>query len=322
MLRKVCCSICLLVLSSVAQSWGFHGHKTINQMAVFTLPTELMAFFKANLAYVTDHAVDPDMRRYAIDEEGARHYIDLDHFGPQPFEVIPRNWEEAVAKFTEDTLQAFGIVPWHINLLYYRLVQAYRYRDTEAILRTASDIGHYIADAHVPLHTTENYNGQLTGQHGIHGFWESRLPEVFSGDYDFLVGAARYVEDPLQTIWEALEKSHAAVDSVLIFERLLNEKASSDQKYSHEMRKNVLVKTYSQVYSTAYHQMLDGMVERRMRSSILTVGSFWYSAWIDAGQPELEELPDEVLLEQLELERVELERLRQQSEIKGRAHPD
>jgi hypothetical protein len=88
------------------------------------------------------------------------------------------------------------------------------------------------------------------------------------------------------------------------------------------MRKNVLVKTYSQVYSTAYHQMLDGMVERRMRSSILTVGSFWYSAWIDAGQPELEELPDEVLLEQLELERVELERLRQQSEIKGRAHPD
>ena len=34
--------------------------------------------------------------------------------------------------------------------------------------------------------------------------------------------------------------------------------------------------------------MLSGMVERRMIAAITEVASFWYTAWVDAGQPQLD----------------------------------
>lgn len=90
--------------------WGFYGHKSINRLAVFTLPTELMVFYKDHLEFISEHAVDPDMRRYVVKEESPRHYIDIDHYGEDPFKLVPRKWEDAVEKLSEDTLQAYGIV--------------------------------------------------------------------------------------------------------------------------------------------------------------------------------------------------------------------
>lgn len=89
---------------------------------------------------------------------------------------MPRKWNDAVEKYSEDTLLAYGIVTWHIQTVYNRLVKAFENHDVDCILKNSADLGHYVSDAHVPLHTTENYNGQLTGQKGIHAFWESRLP--------------------------------------------------------------------------------------------------------------------------------------------------
>ena len=91
----------------------------------------------------------------------------------------------------------------------------------DRILSLSSDLGHYIADAHVPLHTTENYNGQLTNQKGIHGFWESRIPEISAEEYDYLLGTAVYVADPLKEAWRIVKESNSAVDSVLKFEKEL-----------------------------------------------------------------------------------------------------
>lgn len=302
--------------------WGFFGHKKINRIAVFTLPTELMGFYKAHLEYVTEHAVDPDMRRYAVDNEAPRHYIDIDHYGEHPFDLVPREWDEAVAKFTEDTLQAYGIVPWHVAVMYRRLVFAFKDKDYKYILKTSADLGHYVADAHVPLHTTENYNGQLTGQRGIHGFWESRLPELYSDNYDFFTGKARYIDDPLNRIWDAVEASHAAVDSVLTIERELNAEFPSDRKYAFEERGASTIKTYSRDYSSAYHALLDDMVERRMRASIIMVGSLWYSAWVDAGKPVLNESAAPADLQQLEDERKQLEADYQHRKVKSREHEE
>ena len=176
-------------------------------------------------------------------------------------------------------------------------MDAFRSQDPGKILKASADIGHYIADSNVPLHTTENYNGQMTGQKGIHGLWESRLVELFATDYDFYIGRSEYFTDVADQAWKFVLESHLALDSVLKFERVLTEKLSSDQKYSFENRNNVLVKTYSKVFCTAYHNMLSGMVERRMRSSILRVGSIWYSAWVDAGQPDLKKLVEKDVIE-------------------------
>lgn len=286
--------------TSSVKAWGFWAHQRINRMAVFTLPPEMLLFFKKNIEYLTEHAVDPDMRRYSVDGEAARHYMDVDHYGAYPFEMVPRKWQDAVDKFTEDSLMAYGIVPYHIYHHYFWLVDAFRSENPGKILKTAADIGHYIADSNVPLHTTENYNGQMTGQKGIHGLWESRLVELFANDYDFFIGHSQYFTDVADQAWTFVLESHLALDSVLSFEKRLTEKMSSDQKYSFENRNNVLVKTYSKAFCTAYHNMLAGMVERRMRSSIMRVGSIWYSAWVDAGQPDLKKLVDKEVLEEKE----------------------
>jgi hypothetical protein len=290
------------------RKWGFYGHKRINRIAVFTLPPELFGFFKEHLEYLTEHAVDPDKRRYAMEGEAQCHFIDLDHYyikGEDPLKVIPKSWNEAVTKYSEDTLQAHGIVPWHIQTMKYRLQKAFETQNVDLILKYAADLGHYIGDAHVPLHTTQNYNGQLTGQKGIHGLWESRLVELNGESYDYFVGKSRYTNNVLAMAWEAIRASHNAVDSVLGIERELTNEFASDQKYSFEQHGNSTIRVYSYAFSQAYHMRLNGMVERRMRAAIIAVGSVWYTAWVDAGQPNLKALqntpPSSSLIEEMKL---------------------
>jgi hypothetical protein len=272
-------------------SWGFFGHKLVNRLAVFTLPEKLLGFYKTNIDYVTDHAPDPDKRRYSVKEEACRHYLDLDHYEQVlPIDTVPRFWKDAVDKYTEDTLNAYGIVPWYINLMKFKLTEAFEEKDVEKILKLSADIGHYLADANVPLHATENYNGQFTDQKGIHGFWESRIPELFSDNYNFFVGRAFYVKDVQKAAWTAIEGSFSAKDSVLSFEKKLNSTFPSDQKYVLEQKGNKQIKVYSKEYSAQYEKMLKGQVERRLRTSILLVGSIWYTAWVDAGQPDMSDV--------------------------------
>lgn len=290
-MRKLLITFIISFIFSNGFSWGFFGHKLINRMAVFTLPEKLMAFYKSNIEYITEHAPDPDKRRYAVKEEACRHYIDLDHYEVcVPIDTVPKSWKDAVAKYSEDTLNAYGIVPWYVGLMKYKLTEAFKEKNIERILKLSADIGHYMADAHVPLHATENYNGQFTSQNGIHGFWESRLPELYSNNYDFFTGRALYLKDVQKAVWIACEGSFAAKDSVLQFERRLNAEFPSDKKYSLELKGSTTVKMYSKNYAKAYDKMLEGQVERRMRASVLMVGSIWFTAWVDAGQPDLSEL--------------------------------
>lgn len=276
-------------------------------MAVFTLPVEMIGFYKHNIQYLTENAVNPDRRRYAVEGEAPRHFIDLDVYGDSAAYKLPRYWDDAVEQYSEDTLQVYGIVPWHVNRVRYQLTDAMRIGDAKNILRLSADLGHYIADANVPLHTTENYDGQLTGQRGIHGLWESRLPELFSTDYDFFVGRATYIKNPQQAIWDAVIHAHEALDSVFGFEIAVTEKIGTDKKYSFETRGNATVKVYSREFSQKYHEIMDGMVERQMVRSVKMVGDFWYTCWIDAGQPDLDKLIDfELSKEELEQRRLEL----------------
>ncbi len=285
-------SLCIFFLmpKQEASSWGFYGHKRINRMAVFTLPPQMVSFYKKHIEFITNHAVDPDKRRYGVEGEAPRHYIDIDHYGEHAFDSVPKYWKAAIAKYTEDTLMAYGIVPWQIEKHYYKLLNAFKEENLDRILNYSADLGHYIADAHVPLHTTENYNGQMTGQRGIHGFWESRIPELKAEDYDYFVGRAMYVESPIKTAWKIVYESHMAVDSVLKFEAMLNKEFPTDQKYAYENRGNVMMKVYSVEYTNRYDMMIKGQVERRMRESIIMIGSIWYSAWVNAGKPNLDKL--------------------------------
>ena len=345
-------------------NWGFFGHRRINRLATFTLPVELMPFFRRHIDYLTEHAVDPDKRRYAVRGEAVRHYIDLDHYGHLPFPDLPRNYAEARLRYgrvldvssagkdtvvwTFDTLlraddlillrtpqhtidlplrayrqlwygdlepdrtdslqklglplegdhfelaESFsdhGILPYHLVTYHRRLTDAFVRGEPDRILQLAAEMGHYVGDAHVPLHTTENYNGQLTGQIGIHAFWESRLPELFADEhYDYFVGPAEYIEDPTEYYWNVVLESHRLVDSVLTTEQRLSERFPADRQECYEERLGRQVRTQCSEYARAWSEAMDGMVEERFRAAIRSVGSVWYSCWVDAGQPDLDQL--------------------------------
>ncbi|HET6990110.1 MAG TPA: zinc dependent phospholipase C family protein [Bacteroidia bacterium] len=315
-------SVLFFIPKQEAKSWGFYGHKKINRMAVFTLPPEMFGFYKKHIEYITTHAVDPDMRRYAVPEEAPRHYIDIDHYGPNCFDSVPRYWKKAVAKYTEDTLDAYGIVPWWIDNMTYRLTQAFKDGDVDKILRISAELGHYVGDSNVPLHTTENYNGQFTNQVGIHGFWESSVPELLGDKYDFFVGRAYYVESPVDLAWETVRTSHSEVDSVLKMEAQLNATTPPDRKYSFVNRGNTTVKTYSEEYTRKYSDLLNGMVERRMRSAILMVGSLWYTAWVNAGQPDLSKMEDKEVSDSAKKAQEQEEYLWKNGKVKPKGHEE
>ena len=285
---------CRLIIGSIlilfCTSWGYFAHYKINRLAVFTLPKSMAGFYKANIVFITEHAVSADKKRYVDTTEAPRHYLNADHYGKKPFTKIPQRWNDAVVKYSEDSLNKQGTVPWTIQRTYYRLVNAFKARDTLAILTASANLGHYIADAHVPLHLTQNYNGQLTNQTGIHALFETRIPELFGNSYSYYIGKARYIENPLAQAFKICRTSFSEVDSVLRLERLLSRTYPPNKKMVRVKRGNRMVTDYSVEYSRAYQKLLRGMVQRRMRSAILSIGSYWYSAWVDAGQPDLNKL--------------------------------
>ncbi|MDO9375391.1 MAG: zinc dependent phospholipase C family protein [Ferruginibacter sp.] len=289
-------SFCLASFKSYC--WGFFAHQKINFYATFLLPPEMLVLYKPNIGFLSEHAVDPDKRRYAVAEEGPRHYIDIDHYGAYPYPELPRNWNEAVAKYGEDSLNLFGIVPWHLQRMLFRLTTAFKEKNFSRILKTSAEIGHYVADSHVPLHANSNHNGQYTNQRGIHGFWESRVPELLAEkEFDFFIGKANYISNPSAYIWARVLESALAADSVLTIERSLTNSFPADKKYAFEARNGTLVRQYSTAFTIAFNQQLNGMVERRMRLSIASTASFWYTAWVNAGQPDLKELADQTFSE-------------------------
>lgn len=266
------------------QKWGFFGHRKINELAIYTLPPELGEFYKLNSEQLIELAVAPDQRRYIVPEEGANHYIDLDEYDSLP---LPKYWNEAVDRYGEELLRSQGIVPWNTYFVYHRLVKAMSAHDYERIVRLSADLGHYVADAHVPLHTTSNYNGQLTGQTGIHAFWESRLPELYFDSYDLFSGRAVYIDDVQAELWKIVMQSHVLVDSVLNLEALTTQKVGEDKKYTYIIRGKRPVRAPSEYFCRVYNQDGGGLVEQRMRQAIISVGSLWLTAWIDAGAPDL-----------------------------------
>lgn len=301
--------------------WGFFAHQKINYYAVFLLPPQMLTFYKPHIDFLSTHATDPDKRRYVFAAEGPRHYIDLDFYGAHALDTLPHRWDSAVVKFAEDTLLQHGVVPWWVQTMQYRLTQAFKEKNETKILKLSAELGHYVADAHVPLHASSNHNGQYTNQQGIHGFWESRIPELLADkEWDFFIGKAGYIKNVSDFIWKRVQESAAAADTVLLLEKQLTATFPTDQKFAFENRNGKVVRQYAQTFSKAYDALLKGMIERRMRQSIYAVACLWYTAWVDAGQPDLAQLTNKNFTAQDAREFEELNNAWRNNNIKGRQH--
>lgn len=280
---------CLLFfVPKTLKAWGFYAHEQINKHAVYCLPPEMFGFYKIHQQYLMQHATDPDKRRYLVKGEDVKHFIDLDHYEQRvPIDTMPFAYAKAIEKFGKDTLWAYGIVPWNIQWVLNQLTEAFTKHDVARVLKLSAELGHYVADAHVPLHTTQNYNGQLTNQHGIHSFFESRLPELFFEEYDFFVGSADYLSNPQSSIWRCIEQSFKPLSQVFELEKQTKSNLPEWQWYEWIEKNGRKIRQPSQKWSQAYHKALKGLVEARLQAAVLAVASFWLTAWVDAGQPNL-----------------------------------
>lgn len=286
-----------------AYGWGVWGHCKINRGAIFALPHEMGMFFYNHADYLTEESVAPDIRKYSMGDktEFPRHYIDLEKYNYSKPSLMPRTLEEAKNKFGKDSVDKYGSLPWTIQEVMEKLTVAMRSKSKSEILFLSANLAHYIGDAHMPLHTTLNHDGQLTGQKGIHALWESHLPEVFGKNYS-LYAEAHYIDNVEKATWDIIDSSFNLVTPLLYNDRKLRKDKPVEMLYKigangQPEQNRYGQKTHAYEYAHVYHEMLSGMVENQMRSAIAATASFWYTAWVNAGKPDLSDLDPKYITE-------------------------
>jgi hypothetical protein len=268
--------------------WGFLVHKTVGQLAVYQLPKGIRSFFYSRLDSLETGFIKPDLRREWDYREAPRHFIDLEAYGDSSAWKMPHSWDSAVSRFGLDSLKKYGYLPYAIMGTRERLIQAFRIANKDSILLYAADLCHYLSDAHVPLHTTVNYDGQLSGQKGIHALWESAVPGVEIDRYNLYSGhKAQYLEDPAGAVWQTIRRSNGMLHDLLEKERLLARDVPDSAKYTVSVRNGRNYRSYSRSFAAKYAVMLGSSVNEELLRSAELTADFWYTCWKDAGSPDL-----------------------------------
>lgn len=287
-------------------SWGTFGHEHINKAAVFALPESMQLFFYNHIDYITQESTVPDLRKYTLLDktETPKHYIDLEKFGS--IDKIPQSFAEANSKYKPEFLNEFGILPWHIQYMMDKLTKAFKEKRKTEILFLSADLAHYIADAHMPLHTTINHDGQLTDQRGIHALWESRLPEMFGPEYNYYSPEAVYIDDIQAYTWKFILTSFKLADTLLLADRELRKKMQKEKIVRMDENGNIVKNKFNQnwftdEYATQFHETLNGMVQKQLTAAIACTSSYWYTAWVNAGSPDLSDLDPSYINQQNKL---------------------
>ena len=274
-LLAVLIAVGVIAVPRPAAAWGFDVHKFIMARAIPLLPPEIRPYFEKYRDGIVEHSIDPDLWRTAgWLEEPPRHFMDMDAYGPYPFKELPREYDAAVKRYGKGFVDKNGTLPWRTEEIYLKLTEAFEQRAPyarENIRFFASVIGHYVADAHVPFHAALNYDGQLTGQWGIHSRFETELFARYKDRLKIEPKPAVPVSSARDFVFDSLLASFALVQPVLDAD-----KAAVDGK-----------EYYDDEYFDAFFARAREILERRLNDSITDVASVITAAWVRAGKPAL-----------------------------------
>ena len=270
----------VIAIPSSVSAWGFEAHKFIADRMIALLPAELRPLFEKRRAFIVERAIDPDLwRNVGWDQEPPNHFLDIDYeaFGPYPFDRLPRDYSAAVQKFGKDVIEAQGLLPWRTAEFYGRLQREFESLKRKPAPGFALDnialysaiLAHYVADGHVPLHAVANYNGQLTGQTGVHSRWEAELFERNRQSLKIAPVAITPVANPRDFMFDTLLASNRAAANVL----------ESDQKATAGRE------FYDDAYFAAFAGGTLPTLEKRLNESIASVAAVITGAWEQAGKP-------------------------------------
>ncbi|MDZ7289601.1 MAG: hypothetical protein ONB44_08895 [candidate division KSB1 bacterium] len=266
-----------LLLPTMLWSWGFVAHKWINREAIKLLPAPLQSFYHSVADSVVEKSIDPDLRRKRVPNEEFHHYIDIDHYGRYPFAELPRDYQTAVQKFSADTLLRYGDAPWHIARLTDSLAAAMRQGQIKTIIQLSADLGHYVADLHMPLHLTENYDGQMTNNRGIHARFEWHMIERFQDRIHLTPSAVDSIANPTEFAFEIILSSYVWSDNLLRADT-----RARDPRRLYQRRED-----FDDAYYEKLFALTQTVAEQQMSAAAQAVASYWYTAWLRAGRPRL-----------------------------------
>lgn len=260
----------LLLSPAAAFAWGANGQRMVVTKAIDTLPTELRPFFEAHRDFLLQHGTDPlNSLKNNPTLERRYHILFLDRYGRFPFEALPRDYKAAVAKFTRAKLEANGLLPWQIGVYSERLTNAMKAGKWDQARLEAALLAHFVAEAHDPFNTTDNFDGKLSGQLGVNERFGTVLIDRFSSFFPMHPNDAAYVNDPTDTAFEACLSAHSWLETILLADR--------------RARKGLI--GYNDEYYDRFYNQGAAILIRQLSDAATDVGSYWLTSWVNAGKP-------------------------------------
>ena len=267
-----------LILPARLGAWGFPAHRFIMDRAISGLPDGIRPFYERNRTFLIEYSVVPDLlRNLDVADEPPRHFLDMDAYGEYPFDALPRGYDEAVRTFGQEKITENGLLPWRAAEIYDRLVRAFERAGRQEnyslddIKLMSAVLGHYVADAHVPFHAVLNYDGQLTGQRGIHSRFESQLFERMEGSLALPAGTMPPVRDARGFMFETLLKSSTYTEALLAADRRATDGLTE----------------YDDVYFERWSRDAGPVLTQRVADAIAATVAMFTGAWEQAGRPAL-----------------------------------
>jgi hypothetical protein len=275
--RAVVALACLVLLLSFPQNsraWGRNGHRLVVNKAIDTLetlPPEFRGFFESNRGLLVQHVTDPLDAITKTPAERHNHFILLEKYGRFPFELLPRDYKAAVTKFGKTKLDANGLLPWQIGVYSEKLTEAFKAGKWDEARLDAAILANYVAEAHDPFNTTDNSDGRLSGQPGVNERFGTTLIDRYSSFFPMRPNDAIFISDPTDRAFEACLSSHSWLETILLADRNARRGESS----------------FTDEYYDRFYNQAAAILIRQLSDAATDVGSFWLTAWINAGRPQL-----------------------------------
>lgn len=266
----------IFIVPSFNFAWGKKAHKLVNTKAIEFLPDE-MNLMKSWKDYLGEHASDPDIRRDYDSIEWPKHFIDIDYYPEFLNGKVIKDKSILIGLYGEETVVKMGLLPWATLETYDNLKKSFMEKNRDKVLIYTSDLGHYVADGHQPFHTLLNYDGELTDQKGIHGRYESEMVNAYIDQIASSIKTPNvgYVTEPLDFIFDYLTASNSSAPVIFNADKIAYEQTGSHGSDDY----------YRLMWFRTKYVTID-----QLSNASGVLASLIYSAWIDAGKPNLNEL--------------------------------
>ncbi len=255
-------------------AWGRNGQRLVVNKAIDTLealPPEFRGFFESSRAVLAQHVTDPLDAIAKSPTERRNHFILLDKYGRFPFEALPRSYKAAVTKFGKPKLDANGLLPWQIGVYSEKLTEAMKAGKWDEARLDAAILANYVAEAHDPFNTTDDFDGRLSAQPGVNERFGTALIDRYSSFFPMRPNDAVFVSDPTDRAFEACLSSHSWLETILLADRNARRGESS----------------FNDEYYDRFYNQAAAILIRQLSDAATDVGSFWFTAWKNAGSPQL-----------------------------------